>query len=895
MPSLLLSNVNHLVNKTDELAILIGKLHPCLIALTETWLNTGIPNSAVSIVDYSIFRKDRQQGDGGGTLLYVRSDIRSWRLSDFENDDLEVLWIAVRPRTLPRPFSVCIVAVIYCPPWYCADNKRLLAEHIVDTIDKLMRKYVAPAFFITGDFNSLDCKLFNKCVHFKQIDSSATRGNNILDKVFTNCDKLYCSPAEILAPIGRSDHCCVYLRPKCANDFPPIGWRTVSRRNLNEDTINIIGTELLRVDWRDLYISDDVQMQADLFYKTFVDILDRTAPCVSIRVKCNDKPWVTESFRKLVAQRNRAFKGGDTSLFNRLRNKANRMCLDLRKLFYRKQLYRLKSASNSSQWWKLIKNVCGLSSNCNSNNLGNTLHYQGSPVDEERLADVINDFFLSCTSDVPALDTALLQELRRDLGELPDQYVVSEYQVFNVLSRLKDNKATGPDLFPNYLLRNLAHVLASPLCAIINCSLRTGIVPTQWKLSRVVPIPKVFPPVELQDDLRPIAITSSLAKIAEGFICNYFNQHFSDHLDPNQFGCTTHRSTTLALIKICHILFTGADNGDNFVRILFVDFSKAFDRINHNILFEKFINIGCPGHIVLWLIDFLRDRRQFVSVDSLLSDSKAIRAGTPQGTLCGPHDFKLLINDLRFDLYVKYVDDTTVVNISRDPLDPSFQRQASYLESWCFLNGMNLNTKKTKEMIIHFGTRIHESSVPAVVINSTTIQRVSTFKLLGVIFNSKLTWDDHIAYLLSRVSKRVFYILQLVRSGVAAADVITVYCSIIRSILEYACPVWHPALTARQSNDIERVQKRCLKIIYPELCYDDALLLSGLDKLSVRRERLVKDLFQQIRHPGHILNCLLTKRSCVTGVRCQYEYELPRIRNQRARYDFINYCLFKRY
>ena len=261
-------------------------------------------------------------------------------------------------------------------------------------------------------------------------------------------------------------------------------------------------------------------------------------------------------------------------------------------------------------------------------------------------------------------------------------------------------------------------------------------------------------------------------------------------MDKNQFGCTANRSTILALIKFSHYLFTSMDRLDNFGRILFIDFSKAFDLIDHNILFRKFTELNFPPHITVWFLSFLRDRSQFVSVGSTSSECKTINAGAPQGTLSGPNDFKLLINDLLFkNEFIKYVDDTTVASVSCDPLDDSIQRAADDLLRWCRENSMKINPNKTKEMLLYFGKKFPHSAVPLTKIDGSVIERTDKFKLLGIVFNSSLTWSDHCDYILSKVSKRIYFISQLVKSGVSNQDVVAIYCSIIRSVLEYCCPI----------------------------------------------------------------------------------------------------------
>jgi hypothetical protein len=307
-------------------------------------------------------------------------------------------------------------------------------------------------------------------------------------------------------------------------------------------------------------------------------------------------------------------------------------------------------------------------------------------------------------------------------------------------------------------------------------------------------------------------------------------------------------------------------------------------------------DIQLPPHISLWFLSFLSDRSQYVSINSSCSSIKTINAGTPQGTLSGPLDFNLLINDLRFLIeYLKYVDDTTCVSESGDPLDDSFQHAADFLVSWCSSNGMTINVPKTKEMLIHFGKIYPVQTIPNACINETAVERVRTFKLLGVVFNDQLTWTDHVSYIISKASKRIFCIVQLVKSGLSAHDVVKIYCLIIRSVLEYCCPVWHPGLTSQQSEDIEVIQKRCLKIIFPNTLYRDSLVASNLEKLSDRREKLTFELFNQIRNPDHLLHSLLTPRNNIKNLKTNYEFLLPKTKTLRARRDFINYCLFKHY
>ena len=217
-----------------------------------------------------------------------------------------------------------------------------------------------------------------------------------------------------------------------------------------------------------------------------------------------------------------------------------------------------------------------------------------------------------------------------------------------------------------------------------------------------------------------------------------------------------------------------------------------------------------------------------------------------------------MINDLVCSLpYIKYVDDTSVASVSVDHNDDSLQTALDELSVWCNKNSMRINVSKTKEIRVHFGKSVDKSKLSPLVLDGVAIETVNSFKLLGVYFNSELTWKHHIDYILNKVAKRIYFIYVLVRTGVKPDDVVglSVYCAIIRSILKYASLVWHAGLTKAQSNDIEGVQKRCLRIIYPELSYNEALFVTGLEALAERREKAMRPTFANIKKPDNVLNC----------------------------------------
>jgi hypothetical protein len=896
LPVILISNVCHIINKMDDFYVNVVNYLPDIIFLTETWLNADILDSAVNLTGYQCLRKDRNSGDGGGVAAYISNDFYLHRLSEFENQDFEVLWFFARPQQLPRPLSVLLCAVVYCPPSYNADTKRSLSKYIVQTCDTLLRKYVDAAIFISGDFNDFNCDCFTKQLNLTQIVSRPTRKTKILDKLFTNCPGRYRTP-EIFSPIGKSDHNVVIARPNFNVNQPRKDTpQYVVKRSYTPTVMSELANALNRVCWQHMYAMEDVNQQLDFYYNSVFQCINDSVPCYFVKSVSTDKPWITHCFRQLIARRGAAFASGNIALYKNLRNRVNRVRKSLQTQYYLDKINHLKN-DKPANWWKNLKLICGLDKGVNDDNVFQHMLYNAAPVEKGQLANVINDFLVKVTHDIPPVDKTVLLQLRNSLDPVPDQLIVPVNAVMSALSRIKTNKSVGPDGISHRILKDMSFILAEPLTAIINTSIRLGTVPDAWKISRVTPLPKVMPPVNIETDIRPIAITNVMAKIAERFVGQFFNEYFDGVIDGNQFGCVRGRSTTHALIKVVHELFHASDNPHNFIRILFVDFSKAFDRIDHNVLMRKLAYYNIPQHIVSWSMDFLADRKQIVKIGNVFSHPVITNAGVPQGTISGPNDFKLLINDLTFaSTYVKYVDDTTVLSISCNADDCNLQACADHLVSWCRDNNMLINENKTKEMLIYFGKQSPPESINNITINGKIIERVSVFKLLGVFISSDLSWNYHVNYLLCKVSKRFHCIRCLVRAGVKDSDIVVVYSSIIRSVLEYACPVWHPGLTRQQSDELEAVQKRCLRIIYPSLTYDEALIISNLERLDVRRERFTRTLFEEMKNDSHPLHSVLPNfHQSQFDLRKEYPIPIPLAKKNRYGRDIVPYCIARRY
>ena len=237
-----------------------------------------------------------------------------------------------------------------------------------------------------------------------------------------------------------------------------------------------------------------------------------------------------------------------------------------------------------------------------------------------------------------------------------------------------------------------------------------------------------------------------------------------------------------------------------------------------------------------------------------------------------------------------YIITYEVIHHPDNTASSNMNEQASLVSTWSKQNNTKLNTKKTKEMQICFSRQ--PPKLDPIIIDDTEIEVVSQVKLLGVWFKNDLTWHTHIEEVHKKACKRIFYIVMMRRAVYNQGEMTNAYTSLIRSVLEYAAPVWHSSLTNEQSRLLESIQKRVLKIIFPRSSYEEALTKCDLDHLSDRRTAICRKLFREMHNPEHKLNHLLPKPKETSGLRKQNSYEPPKARTKRYKVTYIPYCLY---
>jgi hypothetical protein len=646
----------------------------------------------------------------------------------------------------------------------------------------------------------------------------------------------------------------------------------------------LLAQAIENVDWRPLYAMQACDEMVTHFYSTVTGLVDYYLPLLTVKRHTADKPWVTDQFRRLIRCRQNSWRNGEMAKFRALRNKIQRLTRQLRRKFYARRMAGLRT-SNPRNWWRGVKELTGQKSRSSQplSALANQLH----DGDMSALASSVNSFFQHVAAD--------LHPLSIDAPPPPDfssEFDISRAAVEAKLRHINVHKAPGPDGLPNWVLRDFSAQLAGPVCAIFNASVREGFVPTRWKEANVIPVPKVQPPMSIESDLRPISLTATLGKLLESFVGAWILERIENQLDGRQYGALKRRSTTHALVDMLHHWNSATDQGQS-VRIVFIDFAKAFDHVDHSILVAKLLAFGLPDTIIRWMCDFLRGRRQRVKIGDFYSEWLEMVAGMPQGSFLGPLTFIVLIDTLRAAcLTHKFVDDTTLTEVVNRRATSQMQATVYDLVEQATQNAMNVNGKKTKEMLV--GT-VARDPPPLLMLGGATVDRVSTFKLLGVHIADDLRWQHHVDAISSKAASRLWFLRQLKRSGASIEDLLCFYKTVVRPVLEYACPVWHSSLTQGQTKALESLQKRAMRIIFSHGDYQAATIIAGIDTLQTRRETLsAKFFYNSILDNTSCLHYLLPPSrdtEIIARLRHPTTYETIRARTARFQKSFIPYCL----
>ena len=774
-----------------------------ILVFTETWLRKDIPDSLVELEGFSCVRADRTDSSmksrGGGICVYV-SNIWCQQYTIRETlccPNLELLCLSMRPFYLPREFGNIILCATYIPP---GGNAKTAANQVAEVVHNQLQRTPNAPIFILGDFNQ--CKLEWALPGFYQYVKCGTRKDKVLDKCYGNIKDAY--KAMTLPPLSNSDHSTVFFMPtyKTALKSSKPQHKTVLQ--WTEDSVETLRGCLACTDWNIFH-----NLELDEATVTITDYInfcvDNVVPKKDVLHFPNNKPYITKDVKVWINKKKLAFKCKDRAGVATAQKELNLLLKNSREQ-YRSTIDQSFGSGDNRKLWDCMKNITNM----------NTQRKQITSLDDKAKANELNDFFLRFETDDFSNEGAHALETisARDFTDKPKRLEIEPRQVCNIFSKVCAKKSKGPDGLPAFLLKKCPFELSVAWCPIFQKSLDRCTVPALWKRSIIIPVPKISCP-STDNDFRPIALTSVVMKCFEKLVVNLLKAEVSVDIDPLQFAYRQGRGTEDAVTSVTHLISKHLEDTKAYARVLFIDFSSAFNTIQPHLLVQKLANMGVNPHIIKWFYSFLTHRSQQVMVNNSLSELKQCSTGVPQGCVSSPMLFTLYTDDCRTtnpkNYIIKFSDDTIILSLlQRDDCPSPYHDEISSFKSWCDSHHLILNTNKTKEMIFDpRGVRQHD----AVSFNNCVIQQVSSYKYLGVLIDDQLKWREHVEFLCGKLAQRIHFLRRLRLFGVEEKNMMLFYNAVLESIIRYSMTAWFGNLTVQSKTKIANLVKTAMKII----------------------------------------------------------------------------------
>uniref|UniRef100_A0A8C1LL36 Reverse transcriptase domain-containing protein n=1 Tax=Cyprinus carpio TaxID=7962 RepID=A0A8C1LL36_CYPCA len=814
IPTIVLANVRSLGNKLDFIRLLRSTQRTvrvcCVFVFTETWLSDSVPDCAIQLDQLTCYRADRARVAGGKT--------RGGELCVYINDAwcrdavvickhcsplVEFMIIKCRPFYLPREYTAILLVSVYIPPNNNNCNRNDALNELYQHISEQQTAHPDAFLIIAGDFNHADLKSVFPKIH--QHINFPTRGNNILDFVYITQRGAY--KALPLPHLGASDHITVMLTPAyrlLVKVAKPVQkqiqvWPEGSSEALQDcfDT----------TDWNmfkqaaTYNNSTDLQEYSETVTAYITKCIEDVTVTKTITVRANQKPWMTGEVYRLLETRNAAFRAGDEGGLRTARANLSRGIREAKRQYSRRIAHQFSDSRDTRSLWQGIQTITDYKPpqrTCDSN---------------ISLLNELNTFF----ARFEAQNSSTAQKTPPPPSD--QVMMLTPDSVRRSFSRINARKAPGPDNIPGRVLRDCAAELTDVFTDIFNISLSQAVVPTCFKATTIIPVPKK-PSPSCFNDYRPVALTPILMKCFERLVMHHIKSALPPSLDPFQFAYRSNRSTDDAISTTLHSALTHLEEKDSYVRMLFIDFSSAFNTIIPQQLIHKLVELGLNTSLCNWLLDFLTGRPQAVRVGSNTSSTITLNTGAPQGCVLSPLLFTLLTHDCtpshNSNLFIKFADDTTVVGLISNRDETNYRSEVSRLAGWCSDNNLSLNVEKTKEIVVDF-RRAHTQHVP-LTINGATVERVSSTKFLGVHITEDLSWTDNTAALAKKSQQRLYFLRKLRRARAPPPIMYTFYRGTIESILTSCITVWYGACNASCRKTLQRIVRAAEKIIGVSRC-----------------------------------------------------------------------------
>ena len=829
-----------------------------IICITETHLDNNFFNSQLFMSqDKVIYRRDRNLY-GGGVLVAIKASIPHREIAC--DSGAEVVSICFKLCG----DEYCNLTCYYRPP---SNNDLNSFLSYIDTIKSL---HPTNKTLITGDFN-LPGINWNKVElstswrpfyidfinllaehNLEQLIHEPTHiAGNTLDLLCTDL-AFKIENVSVIQP-GISDHFMIEAKilatqtEKSKSLRPPVKlFHKVDFAQFSDD-LDLVYTE----------IKDQINQGADMntLWSTFTtglhNAVDSHVPTRKCTIKNDNEPlWFNSMARRACNKQRKLYslykKTKDLSMmakYKNLRRSNKNMFKALKKSYMTNRLYKPLSCGNSKPFYRYVKDLKG-----NSNQIMSMEKANGALTqDSVDIANTLNNFFNSVFTkssplpNLPSVDSAVDIQIDKE-------------GVINLLKSLKSGKAPGPDkITQEYLSINLDKT-ADILVCIFNQSLQTGALPDEWKLAHVTPIYKQGGRSS-PSNYRPVSLTCICCKLLEHIVHHHLSKQLDEILHENQHGFRKGLSCVTQLATVTHDILKSIEKGVS-VHAIVLDFSKAFDVVDHQLLLSKMIKLKINPIIIRWVSSFLSERYQRVILNGENSDLTAVTSGVPQGSVLGPALFILFINDIvdcvSNSTIRLFADDTLIYHPITGPGEQAeLQDDLNSLTSWAKINKMRFNAGKSN--FISFGDKTLNAYIYK--LDKSVLNACTTIKYLGVIISQDMKWHHHI----TAVYTKALRILGLLKHSLYSAPQkikLLAYKTICRPLLEYAAEVWDP-VTKSHSTQLENIQSKAIRFVKNikgrDISVTDSKVEAGLTSLQKRRQLQRISLFCRVTTDNYLL------------------------------------------
>ena len=786
------------------------------------------------------YRKDRTN-HGGGILVYINNNLMHKRRQDLEIFWEESIWVELKINKQPY-----LLGTFYSPK----TQDQTFFNALDQNIEKAME--ISQNIIILGDLNEDLLNVNYRHLHdvlltnsLQNVIDQPTRENALLDPIIVPNDLTVYDSGVLPTPHHISDHFATYI--VLPHDYSVSSVYTRRVWFYKRADFAKLDNNLRSFDWKCLS-EGSVNDSCTLFTNKFMDFVNECIPHKDVTIRPNDKPWYDSEIRKYSRKRDRqkskATKSGlqtDWTKYKLLRNKVNNLKKHAKETFYNNLELSLLSnfSNNKKEFWKIVKHFTSKKDTVSSIPPLSTTNTSGTHIlhvtDEEK-ANCLNNYFAAIsTLDDSNADLPPFYELT---DKVLDKIDITEDEIRDVIINLDPNKASGPDLISNKMIKQVATAISKPLKIIFNRSLCESVFPDMWKLGNLVPL---FKKGDRSDasNYRPVSLLSNFGKIQERIVFKHIYNHlFSNNLlFKYQSGFRPGHSTTFQLIDIFHHICQSFDQ-KQYSCMIFCDISKAFDKVWHKGLLFKLRQNGIKGNLLAWICNYLSSRKQRVQINSSTSSLLSVNAGVPQGSVLGPLLFLVYVNDIAenlLSLVRLFADDSSLFFSATNlkDIEGVINHDLALISIWAKKWLVDFNPIKTVAMLF---TLRPLDFIPTFSFNNTLINFVENHKHLGLTLSYNGQWHSHIETILSSAYK-MLGVMRKLKYRFTRQALNQMYVSYVRPLLEYSSIVWD-GCSDQDKNALERLQNEAARIVtgltkstsIPNL-YQEC----GWDSLSKRR------------------------------------------------------------